>query len=90
MTITPELHQRTRVSARVGAPTELHQRSVCVHVCAIRGRKERERRQRERGRQRIGRRARQRRCALKNRTNPILELACAEHAFHRAVCAFDH
>ena len=42
--------KNVRVSACVGTPNELHQRSVCVHVCAIRGRKERERRQRERGR----------------------------------------
>ena len=42
--------KNARVSVRVGAPSELHQRSVCVHVCAIRSRKERERRKRERGR----------------------------------------
>ena len=82
--------KNARVSVRVGAPTELHQRSVCVHVCAVRDRKERERRKRERGMQRIGRRARQLRYAFENRTVPILELACAEHAFQRARLRVDH
>ena len=43
--------KNARVSACVGALTELHQRSVCVHVCAIRGRREREREEAERARQ---------------------------------------
>ena len=53
--------KNARVSACVGAPNELHQRSVCVHVCAAGEREEDERARQER----IGRRARQLISALK-------------------------